>query len=406
MSRQASTADRVAGRSGRAGPADRGVRQMGARAEAAADRGRRGGARPGVRAGRGLPAAVRASSPWCCRLASARCSAGREKSRCRSAGSRYRSASGAPSTAGSSRRVARSTRARTPSRIRRCCAPHTPASRAGGGGDHPSDHARKLSTSAWCCCCCRSRTGLVWLIDHLVFRKQREKAAAEGRRRRDRRCRSLARSTTRAASFPVAFIVLIVRAFIFEPFRIPSDSMMPTLLDGDFIVVNKFAYGLRWPVVNQKFLDTGTPQRGEVVVFRYPPDPSINYIKRLVGLPGDRIEVRDDHLVINGQVIALRGPGPLHRWLLSRHAAQSTETLGEHTHQVLVVPLGLRDVAGARSAVGRRRRRLTAGLRSQEDCASRATAATCATSPAQAAARTIRNDHVFPTAWCPPGTTS
>ena len=108
-----------------------------------------------------------------------------------------------------------------------------------------------------------------------------------------------------------------MRAFIFEPFRIPSDSMMPTLLDGDFIVVNKYAYGLRWPVLNEKFLDTGTPQRGDVVVFRYPPDPSVNYIKRLVGLPGDRIEVRDDHLVINGEVIDAGGPGPLHRRLLS-----------------------------------------------------------------------------------------
>ena len=107
----------------------------------------------------------------------------------------------------------------------------------------------------------------------------------------------------------MAVIVLLVRAFIFEPFRIPSDSMMPTLLDGDFIVVNKYAYGLRLPVVNKKFLDTGTPQRGDVVVFRYPPHPSVNYIKRLVGLPGDRIEVRGDHLIINGETIAQNGSG-------------------------------------------------------------------------------------------------
>ena len=100
-----------------------------------------------------------------------------------------------------------------------------------------------------------------------------------------------------------------MRAFIFEPFRIPSDSMMPTLLDGDFIVVNKYAYGLRWPVVNEKFLGTGTPQRGDVVVFRYPPNPSVNYIKRLVGLPGDRIEVHDDHLKINGETITLEDSG-------------------------------------------------------------------------------------------------
>jgi signal peptidase I len=110
--------------------------------------------------------------------------------------------------------------------------------------------------------------------------------------------------------------------------------MMPTLLDGDFIVVNKYAYGLRWPVLNKKFVDTGTPQRGDVVVFRYPPDPSINYIKRLVGLPGDRIEVRDDHLVVNGQTIALEGKGTYTDGCYFDFRL-SMETLGEHTHQVL-----------------------------------------------------------------------
>src|SRR5882672_6743808 len=146
-------------------------------------------------------------------------------------------------------------------------------------------------------------TGLIWAIDHLVFRKQREQAMMKGvggeMALPEPGTVDYARSF-----FPVAFIVLLVRAFIFEPFRIPSDSMMPTLLDGDFIVVNKYAYGLRWPVINQKFIDTGMPQRGDVVVFRYPPNPSINYIKRLVGLPGDRIEVRDDQLIVNGETIA------------------------------------------------------------------------------------------------------
>jgi hypothetical protein len=117
-------------------------------------------------------------------------------------------------------------------------------------------------------------TGLVWALDHFVFRKKRDPKQTEPG------TVDYARSF-----FPVAFIVLIVRAFIFEPFRIPSDSMMPTLLDGDFIVVNKYAYGLRLPVLNEKFIDTGSPQRGDVVVFRYPPDPKVNYIKRLVGLP-------------------------------------------------------------------------------------------------------------------------
>ncbi|HEV7607704.1 MAG TPA: signal peptidase I [Steroidobacteraceae bacterium] len=176
-------------------------------------------------------------------------------------------------------------------------------------------------------------TGLVWLVDHLVFRKRREQAAANAKPvplvLPEPGTVDYARSF-----FPVAFIVLIVRAFIFEPFRIPSDSMMPTLLDGDFIVVNKFAYGLRWPVINEKFLDTGTPQRGDVVVFRYPPTPSINYIKRLVGLPGDRIEVHNDHLVVNGQTIALEEKGNYTDGCYLNFKLQ-TETLGEHTHQVL-----------------------------------------------------------------------
>jgi signal peptidase I len=176
-------------------------------------------------------------------------------------------------------------------------------------------------------------TGSIWAIDHFVFRKRREQAAANVKPvplvMPEPGTVDYARSF-----FPVAFIVLLVRAFIFEPFRIPSDSMMPTLLDGDFIVVNKYAYGLRWPVLNQKFLDTGAPQRGDVVVFRFPPEPSINYIKRLVGLPGDRIEVRDDQLVVNGQTIALEEKGTYTDGCYFNFRL-STETLGEHTHQVL-----------------------------------------------------------------------
>ncbi len=109
--------------------------------------------------------------------------------------------------------------------------------------------------------------------------------------------------------FPVAVAVLLLRAFVFEPFRIPSDSMMPTLLDGDFILVDKFSYGLRLPVTNTKILDTGGPKRGDVVVFRYPLDPSENYIKRAVGLPGDHVTVRDDRLIINDEVIPFNVTG-------------------------------------------------------------------------------------------------
>jgi len=175
-------------------------------------------------------------------------------------------------------------------------------------------------------------TGVVWALDHWVVRPRREAFATQSRSPvppREPGTVDYARSF-----FPVAFIVLIVRAFIFEPFRIPSDSMMPTLLDGDFIVVNKYAYGLRLPVINEKFIDTGSPQRGDVVVFRYPPNPSVNYIKRLVGLPGDRIEVHDDHLVVNGETIQLQDNGRFNDGCYTG-LRLSTEVVGKHTHQVM-----------------------------------------------------------------------
>ncbi|MBK7249959.1 MAG: signal peptidase I [Gammaproteobacteria bacterium] len=134
--------------------------------------------------------------------------------------------------------------------------------------------------------------------------------------------------------FPVALIVLLLRSFVFEPFRIPSDSMMPTLLDGDFIVVNKYAYGLRLPVVHREIVPVGRPQRGDVVVFRYPPDPSINYIKRLVGLPGDRVTVLADRLIVNGEPVPFREIGRYDDgcYLNMRLAV---EQLGRHEHEVM-----------------------------------------------------------------------
>src|SRR5580692_8783301 len=103
--------------------------------------------------------------------------------------------------------------------------------------------------------------------------------------------------------FPIILIVLLLRSFLFEPFRIPSASMMPGLVDGDFILVNKFTYGLRLPVVNTKILSTWAPQRGDVIVFRSTSGPPINLIKRLVGLPGDHIVVQDNHVSINGSPV-------------------------------------------------------------------------------------------------------
>lgn len=103
--------------------------------------------------------------------------------------------------------------------------------------------------------------------------------------------------------FPVVLIVLILRSFLAEPFRIPSASMMPSLLIGDFILVNKFTYGIRLPVLNTKIIELGEPKRGDVVVFRYPKDPTIDYIKRVIGLPGDKVTYENKKLYINDQPV-------------------------------------------------------------------------------------------------------
>ena len=149
-------------------------------------------------------------------------------------------------------------------------------------------------------------TGAIWLLDALLLAPRRRRLAAAGggadatigipQPAREPVVVEYARSF-----FPVILAVLLLRSFLVEPFRIPSGSMMPTLLVGDFILVNKFAYGLRLPVLDTKFFDVGDPQRGDVVVFRFPRDTSTDYIKRLVGIPGDRIEYRDKTLFVNGQ---------------------------------------------------------------------------------------------------------
>jgi len=109
--------------------------------------------------------------------------------------------------------------------------------------------------------------------------------------------------------FPVLVVVLLIRTFVIEPFRIPTESMMPTLRDGDFILVNKFIYGIHLPIINQIIVDVDSPDRGDVAVFRYPKDPDIEYIKRVIGLPGDRISYRNKILSINGKVMAQEGYG-------------------------------------------------------------------------------------------------
>ncbi len=102
--------------------------------------------------------------------------------------------------------------------------------------------------------------------------------------------------------FPIVFIVLILRSFIAEPFRIPSGSMMPTLLVGDFILVNKFTYGIRLPVLHTKMAEMNLPERGDIVVFRFPKQPEVDYIKRVVGIPGDRVSYYNKTVSVNGKV--------------------------------------------------------------------------------------------------------
>ena len=134
------------------------------------------------------------------------------------------------------------------------------------------------------------------------------------------------------ALFPVAVIVLLIRSFVFEPYKIPSPSMMPTLKSGDFIFVNKFAYGLRLPISNAKILETGHPKRGDVAVFRLPSNPTDNYIKRVIGLPNDHITYRDHRLVVNGNPIEANFDTALYD---HGDAIVGHERLGDATHEIL-----------------------------------------------------------------------
>ena len=137
--------------------------------------------------------------------------------------------------------------------------------------------------------------GIIWAADSWYFARQRlQQQGSE----KEPVVVEYARSF-----FPIILIVLLLRSFIVEPFRIPSGSMMPTLLNGDFILVNKFSYGLRLPIIDSKLIGIGEPARGDVVVFRYPGDPSIDYIKRVIGLPGDRVSYYHDRLTINGEPV-------------------------------------------------------------------------------------------------------
>jgi signal peptidase I len=142
--------------------------------------------------------------------------------------------------------------------------------------------------------------------------------------------------------FPIFLVVLLLRAFLVEPFRIPSGSMMPTLLVGDFILVNKFTYGLRLPVTKTKLIELGQPERGDIVVFRWPVNPRLDYIKRVVGLPGDRVAYRQKTLIINGDPVPIEPVGqyrPEGSGMRALGSIEGREQLGGAPHPVLVNPL-------------------------------------------------------------------
>lgn len=167
-------------------------------------------------------------------------------------------------------------------------------------------------------------TGILWSLDKFWLRKTRPADAPEpwwmewG-----------------GSLFPVILLVFVVRSFLFEPFKIPSGSMIPTLLVGDFILVNKYAYGVRLPVLHTKVIDVGQPQRGDVMVFRYPEDPGLDYIKRVIGTPGDVVSYRNKRLTINGKAMPVEKLEDFKHEDRLYYSEQYREDLGTLTHRLL-----------------------------------------------------------------------
>ena len=172
-------------------------------------------------------------------------------------------------------------------------------------------------------------TGIIWLIDALLWAPQRVKEQKEPV------VVEYARSF-----FPIILLVLVIRSFIAEPFRIPSASMLPTLHIGDFILVNKFSYGIRLPVLNTKVVDLAEPERGDVLVFRFPKNPKVDYIKRVVGLPGDKVGYFDKTIYLNGKAVEqeVKAKDVNLLGLIPARAELRFEQLGENGHDLLVDP--------------------------------------------------------------------
>lgn len=205
-------------------------------------------------------------------------------------------------------------------------------------------------------------TGVAWVLDKLVFLPRRRKAADSAieefdrqQSRIDKRFADENAAQTRsklrdeklrqpwwleytASFFPVILAVFVVRSFVVEPFKIPSGSMVPTLLVGDFILVNKFEYGLRLPVTNTKITQGSPLSRGDVVVFRYPKDESVDYIKRVIGLPGDTVAYQDKQLTINGQPVPETPLPDFFDDERQNYAKQFEETIGNKKSAILNNP--------------------------------------------------------------------
>ncbi|MBS0415181.1 MAG: signal peptidase I [Proteobacteria bacterium] len=203
-------------------------------------------------------------------------------------------------------------------------------------------------------------TGLYWLADRFIFLPRRRAAAqALTEQRARRRAELTAQGITKvddenldtarerllaqpwwldwtAGLFPVILIVFLLRSFVVEPFKIPSGSMIPTLLIGDLILVNKFTYGLRLPVINTQVTQGNPIQRGDVVVFRYPPKPSVDYIKRVIGLPGDEVSYLNKRLTINGKEVPQTAVSDFFDESTMEYFKQFNEQLGDVHHNIIV----------------------------------------------------------------------